>query len=432
MKRLIIKILNISVILVFVSCVSYRGVRLVNLTIKELPSETELILTTTDPVKYNDTKLENIPCLIISFPEDKVFSSEEDVLLINKGPIKKVKNEYYQKAAKGQRQLNFIIVELTQDLPYKISDSGSSIIIRIENPKQSLMTPHKENTEIEAQAQIINKNPRIEPGYLIGPGDALSIEVWREPEISREVIINNEGEIRLPPVRKMSVTGLNVPQLEEKLVEALSKYVIDPIIFVTIKEHNNQRVTVLGEAATGMYTLKRKTTLVEFLGQIGSPTDNADIFHMKLIKKDGRVFTFDLNELINDPQKSNEILVSGGDTLYVPPLEMNKVYVLGEVKSPRVINIKGKLTLIDAITEAGGYTRDAVTKSIIVIRGELGSQKGIRVNLNRILKKGDIGQNIELKPRDIVYVPKSFITDVERFLRSISLPMTWYLWGFLR
>lgn len=431
MKRLIIKVLKTSVILAFISCVSYRSVHLVNLITKELPTETELILTTTNPVQYKATKLENPPCLIISFPENKVYSSEEDVLIINKGPIKKIKNVYYQRGDKGRCQLNFVIVELTQELPYKISNSGSSIIIRIENPKQSLISPYKKKIKIEAQPQIRDKNPRIEPGYLIGPGDVLSIEVWKQPDISRDVVVNYKGEIRVPPVRKMSVIGLSVSQLEEKLVETLSKYVIDPIIFITIKEYNSQRVIALGETSTGMYTLKRKTSLVEFLGRIGGTTENADIFHVKLIKKDGKVFTYDLNELINNPQESNKVLVSGGDTVYVPPLEVNKVYVLGEVSSPKAINIKGKLTLIEAITEAGGYTRDAVTKSIIIVRGELGSQKGIRVNLNRILKKADIGQNIELKPGDIVYVPKTFVADVERYIRLITTPLYWYVW-FIR
>ena len=80
--------------------------------------------------------------------------------------------------------------------------------------------------------------------------------------------------------------GLNAPLLEEKLGEALTKYLIDPVVFVTIKEYNSHRVIALGETTTGMYTLKRKTTLLEFLGQIGGPTDNADVAHIKLIKKD--------------------------------------------------------------------------------------------------------------------------------------------------
>ncbi len=414
-------------ILLFISCISSRGVHLINLEAKELPSETELVLTTTNPIQYNHMKLDNPPSIIIDFPEKKVFSIEKDEM-INKGAIKKIKYEYDTRGDNIQPYLSLVIVELVQDLPYKISNSGSSIIIRIKNPEQPLDKTFKEKIKIEAPLQIKNRNPALEPGYLIGPGDILKIEVWKQPDVTREITVNYRGEIRLPPIKKLSVIGLSAPQLEDRLTEALSKYIIEPIVFVSILEYNSQRIIALGETATGMYTLKRRTTLMEFLSEIGGTTENADIFHIKLIKKDGQTFTYDLNELIGDPQKSDEVVVSGGDTVYVPPLEFNKVYVLGEVTSPKIITIGRKLTLIDAITEAGGYTRDAAIKSVMVIRGELGSQKGIRINLSRILKKGDVGQNIELKAGDIVFVPKSFIVDVERFLRALALPATWYFW----
>lgn len=416
------------IFLLFFACASPRGVQLINLDTKELPSETELILTTTKPVQYKDAKLDNPPCLIISFPEEKIFSSEEGELAINKGPIKKIRTEYYRKEGKGQRQLNLVIVEFTQETPYRISNSGSSIIIKLENPKQPPAIPEKEKNKMEPQPQIQEESPGIGPGYLIGPEDVLKIEVWKQPDISGEIIVNYRGEIRIPPLSKINVIGMTAYQLEEKLTEALSKYIIDPIVFVSVKEYNSQRAIALGETTSGMYTLRRRTTLVEFLSQIGGTTINADTFHIKLIKKDGNVFIYDINELINNPQKSDEIVVSGGDTVYVPPLEVNKVYVLGEVKNPKVINIKGRLTLIDAITEAGGYTADAVTRSVLIVRGELGSQKGIRVNLSQILKKADIGQNIELKPGDIVYVPRTFIADIERFLKDILPPINVYFW----
>lgn len=161
MKRLIIKALKILIILAFVSCITSRGIHIIELTTKELPSETELILTTSDPVPYKDTKLENPPCIIISFPENKVFSNAEDELIINKGPIKKIRNEYYHKKDKGQRWLNFIIVELIQDIPYSISDSGSSIIIKIKNPEQSTNTLNMEKTKIKQQLQISDEKPGI-------------------------------------------------------------------------------------------------------------------------------------------------------------------------------------------------------------------------------------------------------------------------------
>jgi polysaccharide export outer membrane protein len=427
MRKSLLKTANLMV-LISLSCVSYRGVHLVNLTTKEMPSETEIVLTTTKPVQYKETKVENPPRLVISFPKDAVYGNEREELVINKGPIRKIRNEYRQGEGKSERRLNSVIVEFAQDVPYKISQSGSSIIIRIKNSNLSSLPSHEEETNIEAQLQTSGKNALIESAYLIGPGDILAIEVWKQLDVSRDVRVDEKGEIRLPPVRKISVLGLTASESEEKLTEALSKYLIDPIVFVTIKEYNSQRIIALGEIAAGMYTLKRRTTLVEFMGQIGGARENADIFHIKLIKKDGKILTYNLNELIHDPQKSEEAILSGGDTLYVPPLEINKVYVLGEVRTPKIINIKGKLNIIDAITDAGGFTPDAVTKSVIVVRGELGSQKGIRVNLNRVLKEADIGQNIELMAGDIIYVPKSFIVDIERFLRDISLPIMWNIW----
>ena len=182
--------------------------------------------------------------------------------------------------------MQFVLVELTQDTAYKILNDGSSIRIQLENPQASPDTPPQEKTHINPQTQEEEKKSIVEPGYIIGPEDVLNIEVWNQPDITREVIVNDLGEITIPPVRKLSVIGLTVSQVEEQLSKALSKYLIDPIVFVSIREFNSQRVTVLGETKTGMYTLKRRTTLVEFLGQIGGTTENADTYHIKLIKKE--------------------------------------------------------------------------------------------------------------------------------------------------
>jgi protein involved in polysaccharide export with SLBB domain len=431
MNGVIRKATTIIVILLFVSCfahVSSKVAHFVNLEARESRSNTMVILTTSEPVQYKDTKLENPPCILINFPEKKIFSSEEDVVIVNKGPIKRIRNEYYQSEGEGPRQLNLVIVELTQDLPYKISSSGSSILIRIENPKESELLLSKEAKKIGGDSQARAEEPLSETGYLIGPGDVLNIEVWNHPDVSRDVVVDDRGEIKLPPVRRMSVMAFTTYQLEEELTKFLSVYLIDPIVFVTIKEFNSQRIIALGEITSGMYSLKRRTTLVELLGEIGGPTANADVSRIKLIKKDGQVFTYDLNELINDPKKGNEGLVSGGDTIFVPPLELQRISVLGQVNNPKMITVKGKLTLVEAITQAGGFNENAVKSSVVVLRGELGALKGYRVDMNRILKKGDIGLNIELEPGDIVYVPKSFIADIERFLRDVSLPLTWYFW----
>ena len=428
MKKLTEITLIATIILSGVACSSSPMIHFVDLTTKELPSETEVILTTSEPLQYKETRLEDPPCLIISFPEDKVVSNGEDEWQVNKGPINKIRSEHYQEYRGGQRFLNFILMELNKNVPYKISRSGSSIKVTMNNSETSDLASLEETTGIEPDQKTDEALPFLEPIYFIGPGDVLNIEVWKEPEISREVVVNYRGEIRLPPTKRMNVMGLTVPDLEDMLIQALSEYVIDPNIFVTIKEYKSQRVIAYGEVAQGMYTLERNTTLIEFLGQIGGPTEEADVSRVKLIKRNGRLCTVNLNEIINNPKKSQEIFVSGGDTLFVPPLEFKKVYVLGEVSEPKVLTINDNLTVVDAITQAGGCTRDAVLKSVLVIRGELGYQKGIRVDLGRILKKADIGQNIELQGGDIVYVPQSFVVNIERVLRSLALPITWFFY----
>ena len=82
------KAATIIVILLFVSCVPRLAPKIahfVNLEAKESESNTMVILTTSQPVPYKDTKLENPPAILISFPDKKVFSSEEDVMIVNKG-----------------------------------------------------------------------------------------------------------------------------------------------------------------------------------------------------------------------------------------------------------------------------------------------------------------------------------------------------------
>ncbi|MBN1273252.1 MAG: polysaccharide biosynthesis/export family protein [Candidatus Aminicenantes bacterium] len=430
MKTITSKALIVLTSLMLVSCASVHHIYLVDLTAKEWPEKTEIVFTTSEPVVYNATKIENPPAIIINFPNNKIFSLEQQETIQETSPIKKIRKEYITSDNSIQSRLNMVIIEMKEDLPYRFSSNGRTIkleIIHHNTEEEEISNKEKENRAI-----VEKKSPsEMEEGYLIGPRDVLNIEVWKHPDVSRKVIVNQRGEIRLPPIRKLEVLGMNVLQVEEKVTQALRQYLIDPIVFVAIEEYNSQRVIALGEIETGMYTLQRRTTLLEFMGKIGGPTKDADTFHIRLIKKDGRVLTYNLKELIDDPIKRNAATISAGDTVYVPPLEVNRIYILGEVAYPKTIPIKGKLTLIDAVTEAGGPTRDAVTKSVIVIRGEVGDQKGIRINLDRLLKEADIIQNIDLEPGDIVYVPKKFITNVERFLRLMSTPILFWLYTWI-
>ena len=303
--------------------------------------------------------------------------------------------------------------------------------LTIRQTEQKERPPQENKREIEDPVSKIPQSSTNDSyKYLVGPGDVLTIEVWRHPETSKEVIVNYRGEITLPPIKKLLVAGMSTPEIEEKLAESLSFYLIDPIVYVTVKEYNSQKISVFGEAVPnrgkGEFPLRKPTPLLEFLSQIGGPTENADTSKITLIKRNGDTFIYDLEELLNTPLKSNQIILEGGDTIYIPTVKHSKIYVLGEVNRPQSVDYEKEMSIIDAISLAEGLTTNAVARSIIVVRGEMGSQEGLRVDFRKLRKEADLSQNIPLLPGDIVFVPRTFIVDVERFLRILSTPLLFW------
>ncbi len=75
---------------------------------------------------------------------------------------------------------------------------------------------------------------------------------------------------------------------------------------------------------------------------------------------------------------------------------------------------------MEAIALAGGFTEDAVLSSVILVRGGLRQPQAQRVNLAKVIKEGDLTENIAVQPEDVVYVPRKFIANINYFLRQLS------------
>ena len=97
-----------------------------------------------------------------------------------------------------------------------------------------------------------------------------------------------------------------------------------------------------------------------------------------------------------------------------------KVLVMGEVTQPQVIQITNELSLLEALVRSGGINPEARTSNVLIIRGGVASNNAFTVDVNRILASGDLSQMVYLQRGDIVYVPPTTITNVERFFRHIQ------------
>ena len=103
-------------------------------------------------------------------------------------------------------------------------------------------------------------------------------------------------------------------------------------------------------------------------------------------------------------------------TVIVRSFQSRRVYVGGEVWRPGVVNMPGQLTALEAIMEAGGFTRFAKLENVVIIRHKLGQRYGASLDYATAGKTGEMPPPFYLEPLDIVYVPETTITKVNRWI----------------
>ncbi len=127
---------------------------------------------------------------------------------------------------------------------------------------------------------------------------------------------------------------------------------------------------------------------------------------------------FELRDKLREGLSSH--IIDQQVTVGVVSVQSQKVIVLGEVNAPGFFQAENLMTVFEAISLAGGFTADGKQNSVLLIRGGLQKPKLMKLNLEKALKRGDLRQNIVLQRGDIIYVPRSVISDVNRFFNNIS------------
>ena len=278
------------------------------------------------------------------------------------------------------------------------------------------------------------------PEYRIGPGDLLEITFRVGSQYSTDLVrVGSDGTISYSFVDNLPVTGLTARELDDQVTHRLSAYVKNPRLDVAVKEFKSKSALVLGEvgalrlpyyeAGSGKVFLKGKTTLLDLLVLAGGYTENADIKKVKLIRNN-KIYYINLYDIIYRGETGQNVIINDGDVVDVPELPVygERVYVMGEVNRQGIYPLEDVPDLLAAVALAGSFTRVAVEQNTLVIRGYEPGKKPrvLTADINALLKKGDIGQNITLVDGDVVYIPRSTIGDINEFIVN-TVPMLDYL-----
>ena len=163
---------------------------------------------------------------------------------------------------------------------------------------------------------------RKDPEFIIGPEDGLSIDVWREPELTTAVVVRPDGKITLPLINEIQASGLTTKQLQDRIAQRLKDFVVSPVVTVMVKEIRSQSVTIMGEVSkTGVYPFGSPMTVVELIGRAGGFKEYAKTTKIRILRQeDGRQiqFPFNYKDYIKGKNPEQNIVLKNDDTVIVP------------------------------------------------------------------------------------------------------------------
>jgi polysaccharide export outer membrane protein len=266
--------------------------------------------------------------------------------------------------------------------------------------------------------------------YKVGGYDVLSIIVYEEKDLSRGAVrVSADGFISFPLIGRIKVENLTTSKIERLISRKLAEeqYLLDAHISVMVTGYNSKRFLVLGAVKNpGSYSLQAQERVLDAISKAGGirrtreayweraggdragkkgmiiRTENPTTGHERKI-----VINLDLEGLLKGRDQISNIFLIDKDVLFIPTAE--HFYIIGQVVRPGSYSITDKeVTLIEAISIAGGFTRIAARNRTRIIRVEDGIEKIIEIKVDAITKAGKKIQDVSIKPGDVIVVPESF------------------------
>jgi len=246
------------------------------------------------------------------------------------------------------------------------------------------------------------------PDLLIGAGDLLEVSLYGMPDFKTDVRVNSGGEISLPMLGTVAVSGLSVEHAETLIARKLSEKGLfnDPHVTVFEKEYATQGISVLGEVQKpGIYPLLGSRKLFDAISVAGGTTPKAGRYALVTRRSDPQ-HPVQVPLLTGTPDAmQNNVVVEPGDTILVS--KAGVVYVVGDVRMPGgfVMENGNDITVMKAIALAQGTNPNAALNATRLIRKTPEGPKDVPLDLKKILAAK--APDPQLQPDDVVFVPGS-------------------------
>jgi polysaccharide export outer membrane protein len=302
-----------------------------------------------------------------------------------------------------------------------------------------LVKQEKEIREKQTSSDISKLAGPPKP-YTIESGDVLSIIVWDHPELSGAVagggadaapvgaaapgagfVVDQDGMVQFPYAGRLKLAGMTEDQARNLLTTKLAHYIRKPKVTLRVQSYRSKRIYVDGEVKTpGLLAINDiPMTLMEALNRAGGMLPTADQSQISLIRE-GTSYRINLPQLVQKGVNPASIMLTNGDVLRVMSRDESKVFVSGEVNTPKALTMhNGRLTLNEALGETGGINPlSGDSGQVYVIRKSATEPVVYRLDAKQPGALA-MAEGFELQPKDVVYVAATPLANWHRTISQI-------------
>ena len=276
----------------------------------------------------------------------------------------------------------------------------------------------KRISQPDAIKAFIEETKKVDD-YLLYDGDDINVEVIGRPELSGVQPIGPDGRISLSVVGSVMVRNLTREQAAETINKALSPYYLNIFTTVRVEHYKSNRITVIGRVEhPGEILFNTPPRLLDILAQAGGmPLMRKEqvLTRCAIIRKD-TIIWIDLTHLLTGDTNLN-VPLQRNDVVYIPDATDTAVFVLGAVNTPGVLRLTPQMSFMDAISQAGGITKDGDFHEVHLIRPN--------ADVNMVIDMGDMlmpqkNLNVAINEGDIVFVPRSNINKFGYIIQQVN------------
>ena len=281
------------------------------------------------------------------------------------------------------------------------------------------------------RAALAELDAEVDPVYMLGAGDHLSVQVLGRPEMSARHVVGPDGRISMPLVGTLRLAAMTREEATATVEKEMRRYFKQPAVALSVEQYSANRVTVLGRVQNpGVINFDKVPTILEVLARAGGlPVldKQATLTRCAIFRGRDKVVWIDLKHLLARSDPTYNIRLKPNDIVYIPDSGDTSVYVMGAVPRPGAYRLTPDMSLLDALAQAGGPNEDAASQEIAIYRP---SRQALEQVPLKSLLTADRRVNFALEEGDIVYVPKSTMAEVGYVLRQLAPGLGFLSFGF--